>query len=49
MNEALQVQGLRKAFGGVQAVADVSFAVAPAEMLALIGRASCRERVCHNV
>jgi len=29
----LQVDGLHKAFGGVQAVADVSFAVSAGEML----------------
>ena len=33
----LVVQGLSKAFGGVRAVSEVSFAVAPGEMLALIG------------
>ena len=33
----LSVAGLRKSFGGVQAVTDVSFTVAPGEMLALIG------------
>jgi branched-chain amino acid transport system ATP-binding protein len=44
----LQVEGLRKSFGGVQAVADVSFAVDAGELLALIGpnpmRASCASR-----
>jgi branched-chain amino acid transport system ATP-binding protein len=33
----LQVSGLTKAFGGLRAVDDVSFAVAPGELLALIG------------
>ena len=37
MSEVLQVEGLKKAFGGVQAVADVSFAVAAGELLAMIG------------
>src|SRR5882757_4905361 len=49
MTEALQVQGLRKAFGGVQAVADVSFAVAPAEMLALIGPNGAGKSTCFNM
>jgi branched-chain amino acid transport system ATP-binding protein len=49
MSEALQVQGLRKAFGGVQAVADVSFAVAPAEMLALIGPNGAGKSTCFNM
>ena len=35
--EALRVEGLTKNFGGVQAVADVSFSVAPGEHLVMIG------------
>jgi len=49
MSEALQVQGLRKAFGGVQAVADVSFAVASGEMLALIGPNGAGKSTCFNM
>ncbi len=37
MTPALEALGLSKEFGGVQAVADVSFAVAPASISALIG------------
>ena len=37
MTPVLTVSGLSKSWGGIRAVHDVSFAVAPAEMLALIG------------
>lgn len=37
MNTVLAVSGLSKSWGGVRAVHDISFAVDPAEMLALIG------------
>ena len=37
MSPVLAVSGLSKSWGGVRAVDDVSFAVAPSEMLALIG------------
>jgi ABC-type branched-subunit amino acid transport system ATPase component len=37
MSAVLAVEGISKSFGGVQAVRDVSFAVAPGEMLAMIG------------
>lgn len=37
MNTLLQVQGISKTFGGVQAVRDVSFSVRAGELLALIG------------
>ena len=45
----LEVQGLRKAFGGVQAVAEVSFAVASGEMLALIGPNGAGKSTCFNM
>jgi ABC-2 type transport system ATP-binding protein len=37
MPAALQVQGLRKAYGDRPAVVDVSFTVAPGELLGLLG------------
>ena len=37
MTALLEVDRLSKAFGGVRAVQDVSFAVNPGELLALIG------------
>ena len=37
MDPVLEVAGLRKTFGGVHAVADISFTVAAGELLALIG------------
>jgi branched-chain amino acid transport system ATP-binding protein len=37
MNSLLQVQGISKSFGGVQAVRDVSFSLQAGELLALIG------------
>ena len=50
VNDAvLQVEGLHKAFGGVQAVADVSFAVAAGEMLALIGPNGAGKSTCFNM
>ena len=50
MGEAvLQVEGLHKAFGGVQAVADVSFAVTAGEMLALIGPNGAGKSTCFNM
>ena len=45
----LQVEGLHKAFGGVQAVADVSFAVTAGEMLALIGPNGAGKSTCFNM
>jgi len=45
----LQVEGLHKAFGGVQAVADVSFAVSAGELLALIGPNGAGKSTCFNM
>lgn len=45
----LSVAGLRKSFGGVQAVAGVSFAVAAGEMLALIGPNGAGKSSCFNM
>ena len=50
MREAvLQVDGLHKAFGGVQAVEDVSFAVSAGELLALIGPNGAGKSTCFNM
>lgn len=49
MNAVLQVEGLKKAFGGVQAVADVSFAVSAGELLALIGPNGAGKSTCFNM
>ena len=45
----LAVRGLHKAFGGVRAVEDVSFAVAAGEMLALIGPNGAGKSTCFNM
>jgi len=45
----LSVSGLHKAFGGVQAVQDVSFAVAAGELLALIGPNGAGKSTCFNM
>ena len=49
MSAVLQVEGLRKAFGGVQAVADVSFALSAGELLALIGPNGAGKSTCFNM
>ena len=45
----LQVDGLHKAFGGVRAVEDVSFAVSAGELLALIGPNGAGKSTCFNM
>ena len=45
----LEVRNLRKAFGGVVAVGDVSFAVAPGELVALIGPNGAGKTTCFNL
>ena len=45
----LTVSGLSKAFGGVQAVADVSFSLGAAEFLALIGPNGAGKTTCFNM
>jgi branched-chain amino acid transport system ATP-binding protein len=45
----LDVAGISKSFGGVRAVADVSFRVAAGEMLALIGPNGAGKSTCFNM
>ena len=49
MSVVLQVDGLHKAFGGVRAVEDVSFAVSAGELLALIGPNGAGKSTCFNM
>ncbi|MDT3679932.1 MAG: ABC transporter ATP-binding protein [Burkholderiaceae bacterium] len=49
MSELLRVEGLRKAFGGVQAVDDVGFTLAAGELLALIGPNGAGKSTCFNM
>ena len=44
----LAVRGLRKAFGGVVAVDDVGFTLAPGELLAMIGPNGAGKSTCFN-
>jgi branched-chain amino acid transport system ATP-binding protein len=46
---ALSVENLSKAYGGVQAVRDVSFSVAPGEMVAIIGPNGAGKTTCFNM
>jgi branched-chain amino acid transport system ATP-binding protein len=46
---ALSVRGITKAYGGVQAVRDVSFDVAPGELVALIGPNGAGKTTCFNM
>jgi len=45
----LSVSNLSKAYGGVQAVRDVSFGVAPGEMVAIIGPNGAGKTTCFNL
>lgn len=47
--EALVVQGLSKAFGGVQAVDNVSFSVGAGKLLAMIGPNGAGKTTCFNM
>jgi branched-chain amino acid transport system ATP-binding protein len=49
MTAVLQVDGLHKAFGGVQAVGDVAFAVSAGELLALIGPNGAGKSTCFKM
>jgi branched-chain amino acid transport system ATP-binding protein len=49
MSAVLAVRNLSKAFGGVQAVDDVGFAIAAGELLALIGPNGAGKTTCFNL
>lgn len=49
MNEVLRVAKLCKAYGGVQAVCEVSFGLAQGELLALIGPNGAGKTTCFNL
>lgn len=48
MTAVLSVRGLRKFYGGVKAVNDVSFDVGPGEMVAIIGPNGAGKSTCFN-
>jgi len=45
----LSVRGLRKSFGGIEAVAGIDFDLAPGELLALIGPNGAGKSTCFNM
>ncbi|TMG77436.1 MAG: ATP-binding cassette domain-containing protein, partial [Betaproteobacteria bacterium] len=49
MKALLELRSLRKAFGGVRAVDDVSFTVGEGEFLALIGPNGAGKSTCFNM
>ena len=49
MSTVLEIVGLSKSFGGIQAVNDVSFSVAKGELLALIGPNGAGKTTCFNM
>jgi branched-chain amino acid transport system ATP-binding protein len=49
MSALLEVNGLAKSFGGVQAVRDVSFSLGRSEMLAIIGPNGAGKSTCFNM
>ena len=49
MSVLLEVKGLAKSFGGVQAVRDVSFSLGRSEMLAIIGPNGAGKSTCFNM
>jgi branched-chain amino acid transport system ATP-binding protein len=49
MSALLEVKGLAKSFGGVQAVRDVSFSLGRSEMLAIIGPNGAGKSTCFNM
>jgi len=49
MEQILEIKGLKKTFGGVHAVADVSFSVSKGEMMGLIGPNGSGKSTCVNL
>jgi len=49
MEQILEIKGLNKSFGGVHAVADVSFSVSKGEMMGLIGPNGSGKSTCVNL